>query len=60
MKKLTNDEYHLLKTKQKIDWTGLSENPNAIDLLEKNNNEIDMFIIYINPSIFYDEPMPIV
>ena len=62
-KKLTNYEYRLLKTKQKISWMWILSNPNAIDLLEEEieyNNEIDMVIIYINPSIFIDEPIPIV
>jgi hypothetical protein len=36
----------------KIHWIGLSENPNAIHLLEKNPNKIKWGCLSSNPSIF--------
>ena len=39
----------------KLDWKYLSENPNAIHLLEQNPNKINWFQLSKNPSIFtYD------
>ena len=36
----------------KIIWWCLSTNPNAIPLLEKNQDKINWNILYLNPSIF--------
>jgi len=36
----------------KINWTNLSSNPNAIHLLEKNNDKIVWSELSQNPSIF--------
>ena len=44
----------------KIDWDNLCLNPNAIDLLKENQDEIDWYYLSSNPSIFEDEPMPII
>ena len=39
----------------KICWKHLSENPNAIELLEKNKDKIEWYNFSTNPSIFtYD------
>lgn len=38
--------------KKKINWTYLSLNPNAIHLLEKNQDKIIWFNLSKNPSIF--------
>ena len=37
----------------------LSCNPNAIHLLENNQDKINWYGLSSNPSIFEDEPMPI-
>ena len=42
----------------KIYCDSLSKNPNAIDLLKNNQDEIDWYYLSSNPSIFEDEPMP--
>ena len=34
----------------KIDWEWLSENPNAIDLLEKNMDKINWQSLSLNPN----------
>jgi hypothetical protein len=31
-------------------------NPNAIELIKDNQNKIDLYLLYTNPSIFIDEP----
>ena len=36
----------------KIDWQTLSENPNAIPLLKKNQEKINWMFFTTNPSIF--------
>jgi hypothetical protein len=33
-----------------INWEGLSENPNAIELLKKNKRKIDWELLSTNPS----------
>ena len=38
--------------KDKIDWCYLSENPNAIHLLERNIDKINWFLLSSNPNIF--------
>ena len=55
---LSYEEYDYLQ--YKIDWDNLCLNPNAIDLLKNNQDEIDWYYLSTNPSIFEDEPMPIV
>ena len=40
------------KYPDKIDWDMLSENPNAIHLLEKNKDKINWYNFSANPSIF--------
>jgi hypothetical protein len=37
----------------KIDWTLLSENPNAINLLEQNPDKIDWFWLCLNPNAIH-------
>ena len=53
--------YHELSTRQissviyyleKINWTTLSSNINAISILEKNQDKIDWKILSGNPNIF--------
>ena len=44
----------------KIDWDELSSNINAIHILENNLDKINWEALSQNPSIFEDEPMPIV
>ena len=39
----------------KIHWKYLSENPNAIHLLEANQDKIDWYYLSKNPSIFEDD-----
>jgi hypothetical protein len=41
-----------LKLSNKIDWASLSSNPNAIDILEANQDKINWRILSLNPSIF--------
>ena len=36
----------------KIDWVNLSLNPNAIELLKKNQNKIYWLVFSDNPNIF--------
>ena len=36
----------------KVDWSGLSRNPNAIHLLEKNLDKVDWGCLSYNPNIF--------
>ena len=36
-----------------IDWKGLSENPNAIDLLEKNLDKINWSVLSSNPNAIH-------
>ena len=38
--------------KDKIKWRYLSENPNAIYLLEQNKNKINWWDLFGNPNIF--------
>jgi len=33
-----------------LDWEGLSRNPNAINILEKNLDKIDWFYLSLNPN----------
>ena len=45
----------LLIYKDKIDWNYLCFNPNAIDLLKKNQNIIVWYCFSSNPNVFkYD------
>ena len=44
-----------MEKQYKIDWYKLSKNPNAIDLLEKNQDKIKWKQFSINPSIFEDD-----
>ena len=44
----------------RMNWCDLSKNPNAIHLLEKNLDKIDWYYLSSNPSIFEDEPMPMI
>ena len=37
----------------KLNWNGLSRNPNAIHILERNLDKIDWFSLAINPNIFH-------
>ena len=39
---------------KKIDWMWLSENRNAINILEKNLDKVDWNLLSINPNIFKD------
>ena len=39
----------------KIDWNGLSRNPNAIHLLEANQDKIDWVDLSRNPNIFEED-----
>ena len=70
---LSVENYNNLRTK--IDWFELSANRNAIHLLEANQDKIEVYnndillenpdkisfdMLSVNPSIFEDEPMPIV
>ena len=59
-KKLSVNVYNKLKKFQKINWNFLSGNQGAIKLLEENIDKIDWKRLSKNPSIFIDEPMPIV
>jgi hypothetical protein len=43
-----------------LSWDALSVNPNAMDLFENNQDKINWSWLSKNPSIFEDEPMPIV
>ena len=43
-----------------LSWDALSANPNAMDLFENNQDKINWSWLSKNPSIFEDEPMPIV
>ena len=43
-----------------LSWDILSANPNAMHLLKNNQDKIDWYWLSVNPSIFEDEPMPIV
>ena len=54
----SNKEKFTTENLKKIDWFMLSINPNAIDLLKKNQDKICWRIISNNPAIFEDEPMP--
>ena len=48
---------NLKQNPDKIDWDELSENPNAIHILEQNHDKIDWSYFSINPNIFeYDNP----
>ena len=51
---------HIFDCQDDISWFQLSKNPNAIDLLKNNQDNIDWYYLSSNPSIFEDEPMPIV
>ncbi len=55
---LTNEEFDQLE--DKLCWTSLSRNSNAIDLLKENQDKINWRSISYNPSIFEDEPIPII
>ena len=37
---------------KKLNWFNLSRNPNAIHLLEQNQDKIDWYMLSRNPSIF--------
>ena len=37
-----------------VSWTELSENPNAIELLENNLDKVNWITIWKNPNIFYN------
>ena len=37
---------------EKLDWPRLSSNPNAIELLEENQDKINWYWFSLNPSIF--------
>ena len=39
---------------KKIKWVYLSENPNAIRILEKNLDKVNWWRLSINPTIFKD------
>jgi len=54
---LIENEEELDDLDNKIDWDNLCLNPNAIDLLKENQDEIDWYYLSSNPSIFEDEPM---
>ena len=41
-----------------VDWSSLSQNPDAIDLLKANKDKIDLCNIYRNPSIFQYRQIP--
>ena len=41
---------YFLKNPDKIGWSWLSLNPNAIELLEENTNKIDWFYLSFNPN----------
>ena len=45
---------------EELSWYNLSKNPNAINLLKNNQDKIDWHLLSANPSIFVDEPMPII
>jgi hypothetical protein len=38
-----------------VDWEFLSKNPNAIPILEKNLDKVNVEYLLINPNIFVDE-----
>ena len=39
--------------KDKLDWFWLSKNPNAIDLLENNLNEVDWDVLSTDPNVIH-------
>ena len=43
---------------EKLDWSVLSENRNAIGILKENQDKIDWVSLSSNPSIFTDTPIP--
>jgi len=43
---------------EKLDWSVLSENINAIGILKENQDKIDWVSLSSNPSIFTDIPIP--
>ena len=43
---------------EKLDWSVLSENINAIGILKENQDKIDWVSLSSNPSIFTDTPIP--
>ena len=40
---------------EKLDWDGLSSNPDAIHLLEKNPDKIDWYWLSMNPGTFEED-----
>lgn len=48
----------LLYMDERLDWSALSSNKNAIDILFENQDKIDWNALSANPSIFVDIPMP--
>jgi hypothetical protein len=40
---------------EKLDWDGLSSNPDAIHLLDKNPDKIDWYWLSMNPGIFEED-----
>ena len=60
-KQFNIDEYDYLTFGCKLlSWCEISSNPNAIELLKNNQDKIDWHLLSANPSIFVDEPMPII
>ena len=47
-----------LVLEEKLDWSVLSENINAIGILKENQDKIDWVSLSSNPSIFTDTPIP--
>jgi len=43
---------------EKLDWTAISENKNASEILRKNQDKIDWISLSSNPAIFTDIPIP--
>ena len=48
----------LLYMDEPLDWSALSSNKNAIEILFENQDKIDWYALSANPSIFVDIPMP--
>jgi hypothetical protein len=48
----------LLYMDEPLDWSALSSNRNAIDILFENQDKIDWYALSSNPSIFVDIPIP--
>ena len=60
-KQLNTDEmeYYLTTGRRLLSWSLLSENPNAIKILENNQDKINWYRLSSNSSIFEDEPIPL-